>query len=363
MIPCTENNTAKCKISIVTATYNSEAVVRKCLESVASQTYIDSIEHIIIDGGSTDDTLDVISMFPHVRLVISEKDRGIYHAFNKGLNAATGELIYYLGSDDYLFEPDVIAKVANLYSPDIDFISGKVVMEEPVSGRRWTHTGRDIFIKDKAYNHPAHQSFFMRTLVLRDTYGGFPECFKIYSDSYIMLRAISELNGVFTPEIIAVFSVSGISNSNEHRATTQKESTLIYSLLGIESKNDIYSVSASNLSNFQSMKAIVAALLGNKSINIHSNIDYKIFGVAETSMIIYELLSNYNIGFSGFVTTHGEKHHINGFPVLSLDKLKGNEIIINGIEGPHARNVAEFIKSKNKDVIVVDWKDFVKELF
>jgi glycosyltransferase involved in cell wall biosynthesis len=357
------NYMARCKISIVTATYNSESDILKCLESVAKQTYIDSIEHIIIDGGSNDSTLDLVAMFPHVSLVISEKDRGIYHAFNKGLAVATGELIYYLGSDDYIFEHNTLAKVANLYSKDVDFISGRVVMEEPVSGRRWTHIGRDIIIKGKSYIHPAHQSFFIRTSALKDVYGGFPECFKIYADSYIMLRAISELNGIFTPEIIATYSVSGVSNNDEHSAQTQIESTLVYSLIGVESKNDIYSVSSANLKNYQSMKVLVRALLSNKRIDKFPDVEFKIFGVADLSLIMCQLLLKYNVKFTGFVTTYGEKHEINGFPVSSLNSIAGNEVIVNGVEGPHAEGITDLIKSKNKNVTVIGWKDFINEAF
>lgn len=154
------NKAISYKVSIVTATYNSSSVIRKCLASVASQTSIDLIEHIIIDGGSTDNTLDVISEFPHVRVVVSESDRGIYHAFNKGLDIASGELIYYLGSDDYIFNTTVMEKIISLIGTDIDFICGAVVLENPVSGLRWDHVGRDVSVSGNIYKHPSHQSFF-----------------------------------------------------------------------------------------------------------------------------------------------------------------------------------------------------------
>jgi glycosyltransferase involved in cell wall biosynthesis len=362
MTQCTHVNPIKYKISIVTATYNSSCVIAKCLQSVANQTFIDYIEHIIIDGGSTDDTLDVISKFPHVRHVVSERDRGIYHAFNKGVNIASGELIYFLGSDDYLFDPDVMGKVANLCSPDVDFISGMVIMEDPDSGRRWVHIGRDVSVQGQTYKHPSHQSFFMKTSILKNVYGGFPECFKIHADSYIMLKALSELKGIITSEVIAIFSVSGMSNSDEHRAINQRESTLVYGLLGIESENDIHNVSATYVNNFQTMKALVRVLLGNEHVSKGDCLVYKIFGVADLSLIIFELLRKYEINFSGFVATHSEIQSVNGFSVISLDMLKGDEIIINAVEGAHAENVTELIKAKNKDVTVIGWKDFIKTL-
>ncbi len=80
------------KISVITATFNSEATILYALESVASQNY-NNIEHIIIDGKSTDKTLEIVSKYKHITRVVSEKDLGIYYALNKGISVATGDVI------------------------------------------------------------------------------------------------------------------------------------------------------------------------------------------------------------------------------------------------------------------------------
>ena len=102
------------KISIITSTYNSADTVRDTLESVAAQTHPD-VEHIIIDGLSKDHTLDIVAEFPHVCRVLSEEDKGIYDAMNKGISLATGDIIGILNSDDFYTYPEVLSDIHNLF--------------------------------------------------------------------------------------------------------------------------------------------------------------------------------------------------------------------------------------------------------
>ena len=90
------------KISIITVTYNSERSIRACLQSVAEQSY-KNIEHIIIDGGSTDNTIEIVKNTPSVSNWISEPDKGIYEALNKGIQRATGDIIGFVLSYDTNF--------------------------------------------------------------------------------------------------------------------------------------------------------------------------------------------------------------------------------------------------------------------
>ncbi|MEO7851682.1 MAG: glycosyltransferase, partial [Rubrivivax sp.] len=100
------------KFSIVTVSYNSAATIADTLRSVSSQTHAD-IEHLIIDGGSTDDTLAVVRREgAHVARLVSEPDRGIYDAMNKGIALAGGDLIGFLNADDMLASPRAVADMA-----------------------------------------------------------------------------------------------------------------------------------------------------------------------------------------------------------------------------------------------------------
>src|SRR5690554_4968142 len=106
------------KVSIITATYNSEAHIADCVRSVNSQTY-DNIEHIIIDGASKDNTLEIINSLPNrVTTTVSEHDKGIYDAMNKGIKAATGDIIGILNSDDFFASNDVIENIVKEFSND-----------------------------------------------------------------------------------------------------------------------------------------------------------------------------------------------------------------------------------------------------
>ena len=96
------------RVSIITATFNSASTIADTMQSVGEQDY-PLIDHIIVDGASTDNTLEIIKEFPHHISVISEKDEGIYDAMNKGIRAAKGDIIGILNSDDMYTDPDVIS--------------------------------------------------------------------------------------------------------------------------------------------------------------------------------------------------------------------------------------------------------------
>src|SRR5688572_16904079 len=105
------------KISIITATYNSSKTVRDTLESIRSQLY-PHVEHLVIDGSSTDETLQIVSQFSNVAKVVSEKDEGIYDAMNKGIRIASGEVIGILNSDDVYVDNKVLDEVAAIFADE-----------------------------------------------------------------------------------------------------------------------------------------------------------------------------------------------------------------------------------------------------
>ena len=107
------------KVSIVTCTYNSAATVADTIKSVNSQTYPD-IEHIIVDGLSKDNTVDIANTLSTYRQhIICEKDNGIYDAFNKGIKAASGDIVGVLNSDDFFTSPDVVANIVKVQTRKI----------------------------------------------------------------------------------------------------------------------------------------------------------------------------------------------------------------------------------------------------
>lgn len=119
------------KVSIITVTYNSEKTLRNTLESIELQTYND-IEYIIIDGGSTDNTLKIINeVSTRVTRCLSESDKGIYDALNKGINLSTGDIIGFVHSDDVLARPDIIETiVGRFHETKADVVYGDLVFFE-----------------------------------------------------------------------------------------------------------------------------------------------------------------------------------------------------------------------------------------
>jgi glycosyltransferase involved in cell wall biosynthesis len=109
------------KITIITVCYNSEKTIKTTLDSVANQTF-KKIEHIIIDGKSSDKTISIVKKYPHIKKIISEPDKGIYDAMNKGIKIATGDIIGFLNSDDFYSSNGVISKMAATFEevPSLD---------------------------------------------------------------------------------------------------------------------------------------------------------------------------------------------------------------------------------------------------
>lgn len=206
------------KISVVTVCYNSAKTIGDTLRSVREQTY-KHIEHIIIDGGSKDKTLEVIATEgPHVAKLVSEKDNGIYDAMNKGIQLATGDVVAFLNADDFYKDADVLTQVAQamqaeqldaLYG-DVEFFrSGQqdVVVRRYNSGRFTTGTLGWGWM-------PAHPALFIRR-VLFDRYGMFRTDYRIAGDFEFIARVFkhTELRHRHLPESLVRMQLGGISTS------------------------------------------------------------------------------------------------------------------------------------------------------
>ena len=178
------------KVTIITPTFNSAKTIGDTLQSVASQDY-DDIEHIIIDGKSTDNTLDIIKQFSHVTKVISEKDAGIYDAMNKGLIAANGDVIAVLNSDDLYVNKTVVSDVVKLMLLDntnIVYADLNYVDREDITkvSRVW-FSGSYRREQFKTGWAPPHPTFFAKKN-LYERFGGFNLSLKNSADYELMFR-------------------------------------------------------------------------------------------------------------------------------------------------------------------------------
>ncbi len=193
----TETDTLK-KISIITVCYNSEKTVEDTIQSVISQNY-PHIEYIIVDGGSTDSTIQITEKYrANISKIISEPDKGIYDAMTKGIALATGDIVGILNSDDVFASDTIISEVAGVFAndPSVDAVYGNIIYfktgapDKPV--RTWvTKPYYAQFFDDGEV--PPHPSLFVKKSVY-DAIGAYFPDFKISSDYEFMFRAF-KVNG------------------------------------------------------------------------------------------------------------------------------------------------------------------------
>ena len=180
------------KISIITATYNSEAHIADCVRSVNSQTY-DNIEHIIIDGASKDNTVKIIEETPNrVTKIVSEPDKGIYDAMNKGIRMATGDVIGILNSDDFFTSDDVIQSIAKEFSNDSTLegiYTNLYYVNQDNPDQIVRHWVSNTFKERSFFRgwHPPHPTLYLRKDVY-EKYGVFNLDFSLSADFELMLR-------------------------------------------------------------------------------------------------------------------------------------------------------------------------------
>jgi glycosyltransferase len=205
------------KFSIVTVSYNSAATIADTLRSVCSQTHAD-IEHLIIDGGSTDDTLAVVRREgAHVARLVSEPDRGIYDAMNKGLALATGELVGFLNADDMLASPDTIAALAAAAAgANADVLYGDLLYvhkDRPGEVVRYWRSGGFAASRLRYGWMPPHPTLYVRRSV-QQALGGFDLRLRIAADYDFMLRCLSApaLRIGYLPRVLVHMRTGGASN-------------------------------------------------------------------------------------------------------------------------------------------------------
>lgn len=205
------------RISIITATYNSEKTLLDTLLSLECQTYPD-IEYIIVDGASKDNTLELIkSNCSKVSKIICESDKGIYDALNKGINAATGDVIGFLHSDDLLAYDGAIADIAKTFeATSCDAVYGDLeYVSQNDTAKRVRLWKSGVFSRTKMLLGwmPPHPSFYMKRSCYTE-FGNFSLDYRISADYDSLLRYIlkQRIEIAYLPKVLVKMRVGGISN-------------------------------------------------------------------------------------------------------------------------------------------------------
>ena len=202
------------KLSIIVPTFNSGATIERCLASIASQTFTD-YEVIIQDGCSRDNTIDLIRNWEKANAGVSvrlqqEKDKGIYDAMNKAVLRASGEWLYFLGSDDELHDPHVLERVMGskaAYSSNVIYGSVKTVGRELNND---IYDGRFTLTKLLCKNNICHQAIFYRASFAREI-GQYNTNYAIFADWDYNMRCWSKTRFSFLDLTVAIYSMDGIS--------------------------------------------------------------------------------------------------------------------------------------------------------
>jgi len=225
-------------ISIVTATYNAGLLLEKTIQSIRAQQYAE-IEYIVIDGASTDNTLGIIDKYKDlIKYSISEPDKGIYDAWNKGVKAAKGEWISFLGAgDEYL--PDAIFNYVEYINKnnnsELEFLSSKVDIVKNDGSRLYTIGSEWMWPKFLDYMNIAHVGS-LHSKRLFDKYGLYDIKYKLVGDYELLLRAGPNLMAGYLPNTTATMLFGGMSISK----ASLKEAFKAKASTGLISKTRLY---------------------------------------------------------------------------------------------------------------------------
>lgn len=239
------------KISVVTAVFNRVDTIGAAIESVQAQIFTD-VEHVIQDGGSKDGTMDVVRQAADASAaVVSERDRGIYDAINRGIARASGDVIGLMHSDDFFASPEVLAKVAEAFGdPAVQGVYGDlqyVSAENPAKVVRHWRSGEFTPAKLRQGWMPPHPTLYLRREVF-DEHGLYDTSFSIAADYDAMLRylAIGKIKLAYIPEVLVKMRTGGESNRSLERIL--KKSREDYRAIRKNKVGGIGTLAAKNLS-------------------------------------------------------------------------------------------------------------------
>jgi glycosyltransferase involved in cell wall biosynthesis len=205
------------KLSLVTVVYNAQDTIGQCIESVISQNYPD-LEYIIIDGGSTDNTIQIINKYlAHINVFISEPDNGIYDAMNKGIRLATGQIVGTLNADDHFTTNDVLSSVAQTFEQyDVDAVYGDldIINQKQQIIRKWRSSQCTIRSFTVGFM-PPHPTFYCRW-DLFDRFGFYSLEHGSAADYELMLRFMYryKASSHYLKKVMINMQSGGVSSKN-----------------------------------------------------------------------------------------------------------------------------------------------------
>lgn len=211
------------KISIITINYNDAEGLEKTIKSVIEQSY-SNVEYIVIDGNSTDGSVDIIKKYADkISYWISETDKGIYNAMNKGINQAKGEYYLFLNSGDMLADSNVLHKVFDNKAYSTLLVRGNMILDKEIPEKNINKGDNVVTLKEVIDSSLCHQATFMHRSTFHK-YGLYDENYKIVSDWKLFLEMIYYGEATEYVDVdIAIFDMHGISNDQNWTERQQSE--------------------------------------------------------------------------------------------------------------------------------------------
>lgn len=361
------------KISIITASFNSERYIEDSIRSVISQSY-DNIEYIVIDGASNDSTMDIVNKYrDKIDIIVSEPDEGIYDAYNKGIILASGDIIYFLNTDDYLYDDNVAKRIADGFfqNQDVGIVYGNVSVIDERTGFRHT-TGKKMQLKDfeRGMMSP-HQSIFTKRNMF-DKYGLFDKAFRICSDFDFIAKCFKgdEQNTLYIDETVAVYREGGISNDPRYQQLLDVElNCIVYKHF-----NKLLTRNEKQVEDNNGLYRIWLDILLLQGKGISSTLDRQqiskvaIFGTRKTGMYLLKDLQKEGFDVQVFLDNNVNMQgaEFEGVKVVSPNWLKDNadciDAVIVSIEKAYDEDVfIQLRKLVGDKLYMTSWKDLVKK--
>jgi glycosyltransferase involved in cell wall biosynthesis len=361
--------------SVITATFNSEQYLEQTILSVLNQTYC-NIEYIIIDGGSTDGTLDIINKYRHrIAAVVSEPDSGIYDAFNKGVRLASGDMISFLNSDDYFYDPSVLEQMAAVFSarPELKVTYGNVLMLDEKNGYE-RPLGKPLTYEDFRYGEMCqHPSMFVRKELFA-AHGPFDLSYQIVSDMEFAAYCFKhyEKYAQYLNRIVVVFRSGGVSSNPIRRKQLLEETQrLIIQFFGQVPESMVKDVDITGyykiwLEYLLLQKQGISRTL--KTEGIHR---VAIFGTMKTALYLLEDLRLEHFKAVCFLDNNPNMQGkvISGIPVYSPDRLVDDrnlsvDAILVSVETGKDIKVFEQLQGLygQQNVAIFSWKELIQRL-
>lgn len=225
------------KVSIITSCYNRQNTIREAIESVLAQDYPD-IEYIVVDGASKDDSLKIIREYKdRISTIISEPDKGMYEAINKGIRAATGEIIGLVHSDDFLYDTQVISNIVKKFeTTKADLVYGDGLFVDyhhtDKAVRNWI-SGRYRRWKVRCGWLPLHPTVYIKRSVM-EQWGVYDDSYKIAADSDLLVRYLykAHLHVEYLKMYVVRMRMGGLSTDSEKRKAMWREDIRLYQAHG-----------------------------------------------------------------------------------------------------------------------------------